>query len=256
MSQTRVAVATRDPKVLFHAVKLLEGLKLGFSVCNPGDPECQVAKVIITTEDEAWSTEDDRIVRVGSEPDPDSTTIEIRMRLLGIRHPSIIAIGIDPGMRVGLALTMDGRPVHTKTLSSPMEAARQTLIWLDYVTGKYPACNTILRIGTGSPLYTVLYLRGVLNQTAETAVELVDEHHTTIAAGAGSDQSSATIIASRHGHAPSSSDVLLEPKEEYVKSLKQLFVRLTDGKRSLTTSRARLVLTGSLSLEKLVDDSN
>lgn len=256
MGQTKVAVAIRNPKALYNTVKLLKSLELGFSICNPGDSECNLANVVITTEDEAWPTEDDRIVRVGLDPDPDLTAIEIKMRLLRIERPSVVTIGVDPGMRIGLAITMDGIPIHTKALSSPIEAARNTLVWLLHVTTKYPECDMVLRIGMGSPLHAVLYLRGIVDKTTGTSIELVDEHHTTIAGGAGSDQSSATIIASRHGRAPKSSDVRLEPKEEYVKSIKQLFLRMTEGKRSLTSAKARLVVSGSLSLEKLLDDSS
>jgi hypothetical protein len=256
MGQTRVTVATRNPKVLYNTVKLLKSLDIEFSICIPGDSECGVATVVITTEDEAWSASDDRIVTVGFDPNPDLTAIEIKMRLLTIRRPSIAAIGVDPGMRFGLAIAIDGMPIHTKALPSPVVATRETLVWLSHITRKYPQCETVLRIGTGSPLYSVLYLRGVIDKTPRTSIELVDEHHTTIGGGAGSDQSSATIIASRHGRTPTSSDVLLEPKEEYVKSLKQLFVRMTEEKKSLTTANARSVLAGSLSLEKLLDDSS
>jgi hypothetical protein len=253
--QTKVAVATRNPRALYNAVKLLKSLGLGFNICNPGDTECSVANVVITTEDEQWPVGDDRVVRVGRDPDPDIAAIEIKMRLLRIKRPSVVAIGVDPGMRIGLAITMDGIPVHTKALSSPIGAAHDTLVWLVHITAKYPQSETVLRIGTGSPLYTALYLRGVVNKAGGTAIELVDEHHTTIAAGAGSDQSSATIIASRHGRAPSKSDLTLEPNEEYVKSLKRLVARMTDGKRSLTTVKARLVLAGNLSLDGILDDS-
>ncbi|RDE15147.1 MAG: hypothetical protein C4K47_03025 [Candidatus Thorarchaeota archaeon] len=256
MGETKVTIATRNPKVLYQTVKLLESLEVGFSVCNPGDSECDTANVVITTEDEAWSAIDSRIVKVGPDPDPDLTAIEVKMRLLGIKRPSITAIGVDPGMRIGLAITMDGRPVHTKTVSSPVEAAKLTLDWLYHVTKKYSEGETLVRVGTGSPLYSVLYLRGILGKITATRIELVNEHHTTVGGGADSDQSSATIIASRHGRVPSGSDILIEPKEEYVRSLKQLFARLTDGRRSLTTGRARSVLTGGTSLEKLLDDSN
>jgi hypothetical protein len=256
MGQTKVAIATRNPKVLYHTVKLLKSLKLGFNVCNPGDSECDTASVVITTDEEAWSAADHRIVKVGLDPDPDLTAIEIRTKLLGLNRPSIITIGVDPGMRIGLAISIDGRPVHTKTLSSPIEAGQHSLQWLRHITMIYPDCETILKIGTGSPLYTVLYLRAVLGKTAGISIELVDEHHTTLGGGAGSDQSSATIIASRHGRALGASDTLLEPKDEYVKSLKQLYSRLTDGKRSLTTTQALSILTGSQSLENLLDDLN
>jgi len=256
MARIEVAVATRDPKALYNTVRLLKALKLGFNVCNPGDSQCEVAKVVITTEDEAWGTEDSRIVKIGSEPDTDVTAIEVRIRLLGIIRPSVIAIGVDPGMRFGLAMIADGNSVHTKTVSSPIEAARHTLTWLHHIRQEYPDSETVLRIGTGSPLYSALYLRGVIDKAVGSVIELVDEHHTTIAGGAISDQSSAVIIASRHGRTPSSSDIVLEPKEGDVKALKLLFVRLTDGRSSLTTNEARLVLAGSLSLEKLVDESN
>jgi hypothetical protein len=253
MAQNEIAIATRDPKALYHAVKILKGLKIGFTVCAPNDFECDIAKVVITTEAEESQNKDGRTVLVGTDPDPDSVTIDIMIRLLEIYNPTCIVIGVDPGMRFGLALVIDGKSVHTRNSSSPIDAVKRTLSWIDHMKRLYHDSVIIVKVGTGSPLYSALYLRGIFSRGNVAMVELVNEQHTTFAGSLHSDQSSASMIAARHGRTPSESDVTLEPKDGHVRSLKRLVARITDGSRSLTTEEAQSVLVGTSSLESIIN---
>ncbi|MHA1939491.1 MAG: hypothetical protein ACW97O_14875, partial [Candidatus Thorarchaeota archaeon] len=220
MPRYEVAVATRNPKVRYLAVKLLKRLAIGFILCAPDDRRCDTSQVVITTEAEAYQFHANHLVVVDEALNDDATAIEVMIGLFDVRNPSIVAVGIDPGMKFGLALTADSTAIYTATASTPFAAANHTLHWLTIVQQHFP--NSILvRVGTGSRLYSALYLREMKDSvTPRIQIEMVDERHTTRVGE--SDKSSATLIASRKGRPVTEEDTILEAKEGYVKSLKRL----------------------------------
>jgi hypothetical protein len=170
-------------------------------------------------------------------------------RLNDIRSPSFALIGIDPGMRFGVALVIDGVVTFKKSLSSPGDAARLSARLESYIAQLFPTCKTIVRVGTGSKLYSTLYLRNMNHQFPSLNVELVNEHHTTLSGGATSDQTSAILIAGRSGRPQTENDSVLEPKEGYIKSLRSFVQRFTRGKRKISKDEARAILLGETSLD-------
>ncbi len=249
MEKRVIAVAITDPKRLYHALELLKTRELEYTVCSPDDPRTQTAKVILTTRDEAPHTDDTRAVFMDG--DDESTSIEINLRLLSILHPSLVAVGVDPGMRFGLALVVDGRPVSSRTADSPIVAANIAWRWAHFLSTKFPGVRVVTRIGTGSRLFSVLCLRE-LRDKSSIAIELVNEHHTTRANGTGSDESSAVIIASRAGHRPSDTDYLFSAREGDLVCFKKLYTRLTNGKGQLSTDDARSIIEGDRQLSQFL----
>ena len=107
----------------------------------------------------------------------------------------------------------------------------------------------IVRAGTGSKLYSALYLRNMNHHFPGLDVELVNEHRTTISGGITSDQTSAILIAGRPVRPQTENDRVLEPKEGYVKSLRLLVQRFTRGNREISKDEARAILIGKTSLD-------
>ena len=250
MLRWQVAIATQNPRVLYLVIELLKKLDLKFVVCQPGDPRCYDAKVVITTLED--SNSHDTIIFVDENLDPDLTSIEIMSKLNDILNPSVAVIGIDPGMRFGVALVIDDIVTFKKSLSSPRDAARLSSKLVSCVASLFPACKTIVRVGTGSKLYSTLYLRSIAHQFPGLDVELVNEHRTTLSGGVTSDQTSAILIAGRSGRPQTENDKVLEPKEGHVKSL-QLFVqRFTRGNREISKDEARAILLGETSLDSIL----
>lgn len=252
MLRWQVAIAIENPKVLYLVIELLKKLDLKFVVCSPSDSRCEDAKIVITTLED--SNDYDAIVIVDEDMNPDFTSVEILSKLNDIHNPSSAVIGIDPGMRFGVALVIDGVVIFKDSLTTPAAAARLTSRLESYVTRLFPKCKTIVRAGTGSKLYSTLYLRKMNQKYSDLEVELVNEHHTTISSGVTSDQSSAIIIAGRTGRRQTENDSVLEPKEGYVKSLKLFVRRYTRSKRELSTDEARAILLGELSLDHILND--
>lgn len=252
MPRYDVAVATRNPKVRYLAVSLLKRLGIGFVLCAPDDRRCGMSQVVLTTEAEASQFHTNHLVVVDETLNYDATAIEVMIGLFDVRNPSVIAVGIDPGMKFGLALTADSTAIYTTTASTPFTAANQTLHWLTIVQQHFP--NSILvRVGTGSRLYSALYLRGMKDRVSpRIQIEMVDERHTTRVGE--SDKSSATLIASRKGRLVTEEDSILEAKEGYIKSLKRLVEKVTEGGLSLTSAQASSVLRNEMDLEGILGD--
>ncbi len=250
MLKWQVAIATENPKVLYLVIELLKKLNLQFEVCTPGNPRCQEAKVVVSTLED--SSNHNSLVIVNETMDPDFTAIEILAKLNDIQDPAVAAIGVDPGMRFGIALVIDGIVLFKSSLTSPGSAARMTSRLESYVYHLFPKCKIIVRAGTGSKLYTALYLRTMHEEFPNLNVELVNEHRTTLSSGITSDQSSAILIAGRSGRLHEASDRILEPKVGYVRSLKLFVQRFTRGKREITTDEAHAILLGELSLDRIL----
>jgi hypothetical protein len=252
MPRYEVAVATRNPKARYLAVNLLKRLGIGFVLCAPGDRRCGTSQVIITTESEASQFQANHLVVVDEALNDDATAIEVMIGLFDVRNPSVIAIGIDPGMKFGLALTADGTAIYTTTASTPFAAVNHTIHWISIVQQHFQ--NSIMvRVGNGSRLYSALYLRGMKDSNTQTIqIEMVDERHTTRVGE--SDKSSAALIASRKGHPVTNEDLYLETKEGYVKSLKRLVKKVTEGRLSLTSTQAASVLQNEIPLEEILSE--
>ncbi len=247
MLRWQVAIATQNPKVLYLVIELLKKLDLKFEVCPPGDSRCEDAKVVVTTLEDF--NNHDTIVIVNELMDPDFTSIEILAKLYDVQNPMVAAIGVDPGMRFGVALVVDGVVLFKDSLTTPVFAARLTSRLESYISRLFPKCKTIVRTGTGSKLFSTLYLRTMDQEFPNLNIELVNEHRTTLFRGITSDQSSAIIIAGRTGRPREENDTALSPKAGYVKSLKLFVQRFTRGERELSTDEARAILLGEMSLD-------
>ncbi|NWF96140.1 MAG: hypothetical protein HXY34_08350 [Candidatus Thorarchaeota archaeon] len=250
MSRNEVAVLIRDPKELFLALELLKKLDVSFCVCAPQDPSCITAKVLLSTEHEPLSIVDDRLVLL--DRSVDRSSIQILLKLLDISNPQSWAIGVDPGMRFGVALVADGQTLLSRTLSSPSESVQLTIQWAAHVHSLFPDSQLVVHLGVGSRLYMVLYARILLEVQPNVRIELVNEHHTTLSSGHLSNESSAGMIAVRRGRPIVESDLTLEVREGYVNSVKRLYSRLSRGKKSLSSEEARALIRGEVTMADLL----
>lgn len=254
MFRWQAAIATENPRVLYLLIELLKELGLEFVVCTTDDARCENAKVVITTVEDSMSRQYDSVVTVDEKLDPVYTSMEILARLNDLHEPSIAVIGVDPGMRFGVALVIDGIVTYKNSQTSPGAAVRLTLRLKSYVRRLFPSCHVVVRVGTGSKLYSTLFLRGALDQHPDLGVELVNEHHTTLSGGVTSDQTSAILIAGRVGRQYTEADIVLEPKEGYVRSLQQYVQRFSRGRRGISKEEARSILLNNTSLDSILDD--
>ena len=250
-----VAIATWNSKLRYQIINLLEKLGLNFVVCAPNESVCSSARCIIATQDEydELSQHHERLVLVKSSFDTDAIAISVMTILNDLRNPSSASIGVDPGMRYGLALLVDGLFVYSRICSSPRRAADTTQHWFVIINNLFSGVETVIRIGTGSRLYLTLYLRELESRFPSNLVELVDEHHTTLRGE--SDTSSAAIIAGRHGERLHDFSLTLDPKPGYIRSLKRYVRKSTDESKRITTDDAKAILSGVLTIDGFLEKS-
>jgi hypothetical protein len=229
-------------------LEFLKSLNLKYVICAPDDSECEYAKVIITTEDEAQEFDETRLVTIENDTNNEFAILRLMMKLNGIHQPMNAVLGIDPGMRFGLALIVDGTAIHTKRAAFPNLAVETAINWTRYIKTDFPHCSLLIRIGTGSRLYSTLFLREILRKDDKLVIELVNEQNTTTIGK--TDQSSAVLIAGRWGrHLDREPDLSLDPKRGYIGSLKRLMFQFTDGKTSLSTEEAQSIISGEKPLD-------
>ncbi|TFH01038.1 MAG: hypothetical protein E4H14_19035 [Candidatus Thorarchaeota archaeon] len=254
MPKWEAAVAIENPKILYQIVQLLKDLEIKFVICSPVDHRCEHAHLVITSPGDNSIQHIGRI-EVTEDFDTDFVRIEIMSKLHNLLTPTKAIVGIDPGMTSGVALVIDGIPVYSNTSTSPEAVAILTKTLVDHSKTMFPESQKLIRIGTGSKLYAALLLRSIGNSITLPSIELVNEHKTTIISGARSDESAAILIAGRIGRPPSTSDLSVEPKEGYIRSLKRYVTLLTKGKKSITSNEARALLTGDSTLEDVIRQS-
>ncbi|RLI58745.1 MAG: hypothetical protein DRO93_09355 [Candidatus Thorarchaeota archaeon] len=249
MTPQDTVVAIRDAKIRYLIMRSLERMRIPFTVGRFSDSICQVAKAIITDED--MTGKDERVILVKNEDDVEGAVIVTVALLNGVTRGTNAVIGVDPGLRFGLALIIDGKVLCTTSAISPVHAVRQTLRWITIIRQNLVHCSVLIRVGDGSRFFLALYLRALQRASSRVTVQIVDEHHTTLTSGPDNDRSSATIIAQREGVAVTDNRLCLERREGYIRLLKRLFGQLTGGNR-LSTDEAEDILAGRRSLDEAI----
>ena len=251
MKRWEVAIATENPRILYRAVQLLNELGIDYIICSPTDRRCDYSHVIIADSEAGFEDHEGRVL-VQDDFDVDFVRIAVMVKLRAIQNPAKAVIGIDPGMTSGIALVIDGVAVYQNSLVTPKDVTEQSHRLATYIEMLFPQCHSVVRVGTGSKLYSALLLRAILGKDQHLTVELVNEKNTTVSSGAKSDESSAILIAGRNGRPMTSADMVLDAKVGYIRSLKQFVSRLTREKRVLTSDEARAILLDEIALDDMI----
>lgn len=251
MKRWEAAIATEKPRILYRAVQLLKEMNIDFVICYPTDNRCNHCHVIITDSKDGFEIHEGRVL-VQEDFDIDFVRIEVMVKLKNITNPAVAVIGIDPGMTFGIALVVDGITVYQNSLVTPNAVSELSCRLTAYIEMLFPSCHSVIRVGIGSKLYSALLLRAILRKAQNLEIELVNENNTTVSSGARSDESSAILIAGRNGRPLTPADTTLEAKAGYIRSIKQFVVRLTRGKRNLTSNEARAILLDEIALDDMV----
>ena len=251
MRKWEAAIVTENPRILYRTVDMLKKLDIDFIICYPTDNRCNHCNVVITDVEDNLEHHEG-LVLVQENFDMDFVRIEVMARLKMIRTPSKAIIGIDPGMTTGIALVVDGTTLYKTSLVNPSAVVELTYRLTSYIQTLFSKCLNIVRVGTGSKLYSTLLLRAILRKNQELEIELVNEKNTTISGRAKSDEVSAILIAGRNGRKLTISDTLLDPKVGHIRSIKQFVIRLTKGKIVLTSSEARAILLDEVAFDDIV----
>jgi len=220
-----LAIATDNFKFYYDIVKELKQRDIPFVSLSPTDDIPSNVDVVVTTEKESQAIEFDNIVSV--EDDIRKGVREALSRLSGKISYNQMIVGIDPGIKPGVALVGDGKILETEYADSP-EEVREII---DHYIDGYNFKKMIIKIGHGDKTNrnrTINSLEGLAARK-----EIVNEDDTTIL-GEKPDLEAAKKIALTQGQ-------LLSGTYE---------IEATDGEMREIQRRSRIKSVGDITISK------
>lgn len=163
-------------------------------------------------------------------------------------HPTrLLAFGIDPGPRPGLAWDSDGRPMG----SEQMENVDDTVDRICQLVDSIPHAIAIVRIGDGSPiiggrLANICLARGL-------RVEMVDERRTSMGVGRHEHHAAAARIAKISGMVVTSKRKV-KPSTGEVREVQRRSRRESGGRFTLPLELAQAVAVGRLTMGEAFEE--
>lgn len=244
-----IAIVTEEPRFYYEAARELAERKLAFLSFGLEEEIPPFVKVVLTSEGEKRRVRFERVVARGET----SAAIDECVRVLrGFRTKyGKLVVGVDPGLKPGVAVLGDSLVVEAHHLSSPEQVLGTVKSMLDVYSGE----ETIIRVGDGGGIYRLRILK-LLQDNLAFPIETVDENSTTPALGrengspALRDILAAINIALKEGLLLKEK-VQLEVSEGEIKNL-QHASRQISGNLTISRKLAERVAKGELTLEEAV----
>jgi hypothetical protein len=191
---TRICVITSEGRAYYALVSRLRKAGLPFMSMLPTDAvrECEL---VLTTRKESGLFKGEKMVLEDLDDDPGIVRSQIVSRLAG--GGGVLTIGIDPGMRIGMAAFYGEIRLSSRTFNSRDRLCSSVV----RLVRKTEATRSLVRIGNGSPSLANWVAARLAAMLPKTTVEMVDESGTSVrnprTKGMQGDQSAAARIAFR-----------------------------------------------------------
>jgi len=171
--QVRIGICTQDFSRVYDLVRILHERGLDFSLLSA---------------DEIYDGKLDAVIVEGPSPrfsgirppfvrplmDPSMTVDRVLAVAWGVFRPGRMVLGIDPGLRTGLALVADGIVIETRIT---MEPSNIPLFLRQSVVALRPR-GRLVRIGNGDPQRRDAIIEEL--KPSNTRIEVVDESSTSV----------------------------------------------------------------------------
>jgi len=191
-----IGVATADSRAYYSIMTRLKKTNLRFVSLTPDKAIAQRFWPVITTKRE---TTDFQFSSISIEElDEDPLIMEGQILSHAFRRAKqVLLIGIDPGLRTGMAVYYGGTKLGSPTFNSIESLVRK----VSDVVQIIPHTKAFLRVGNGSPRQSRAIAEAITEQLPDVAVEIVDEKGTSVRNlnGLDRDQVAAEKIAFRKG---------------------------------------------------------
>ena len=193
---TRICVITSDGRAYYALVSRLRNAGLPFLSMLPADTsgECEL---VLTTRSEAGLFHGITMVLEDLDDEPGVVRSQILSRLAG--GNGALTIGIDPGLRIGMAAFYGETRIASRTFNSRSRLCSGVV----RLVKKTEAGRSVVRIGNGDPAQASWIAARLAHRLPRTVIEIVDESGTSLrsprAKGIQRDQSAAAKIAFRKG---------------------------------------------------------
>jgi hypothetical protein len=237
-----IGLVTEDPRTYFEMLEALRDRNMHFVCLDPGETLPANVGAVITTEAEKDRIQFDRIV---TDPDPDTAITRAEMMLSAENGVRELTIGVDPGVRPGVAVLGDG-VVLTRSLAESPEAVGPMV---ENVLTEYPQANVVVRIGNGdrtnrNRIFNTLWDEG-------HRLEIVDERNTTKRSQTP-DEDAAVEIAMTPGYRPRKKQET-EPCPGEIRNIQRLSRLESSGSLTVSKELAKKVAKGELTLSDAID---
>ncbi len=236
-----VAVVTEDFRFFYGAVKALKERGQPFISLGFGDPMPLNVELVLTTEAERKRLRGRKVI---ASDDPERA-VRSALALLQGGSFNRLVVGVDPGPRPGIAILGDGRVLLADRLLAPEEVAPAIQDFLSLVRTN----ELLLRVGHGDRTNRDRVINSLWDITRN--IEVVDETSTTRRTG-NPDADAAVSIAQSRGQLLPFRPVV-EPTQGELRDIQRLSRIESQGALTISSSLAREVALGKLSLREAVE---
>jgi len=188
-------VVTSKAGAYYALVSRLRDAGLRFESVLP-ESDHGVCELVLTTKDEAGAFGGRALVLEELDEDPGVFKGQIVSKLL---EEDSVFVGVDPGVRTGLAVYYGHTPLAFNTFDSPGAICAK----VGAFALRLPDCRFVIRIGDGNPRMAEDFARMLKATVPDAVVEIVDEKGTSVRSpgmkGVQGDQRAASRIAFRKG---------------------------------------------------------
>jgi hypothetical protein len=180
-------------------------MDLRFESLSPEEAAASNAKIIITTKDEAEIVKrKDVLLDTELDKYPALIKAKILRSVMGCYHDDELAIGIDPGSRIGISIIY----LHTEIESAVESSLNSAIQLISILLSEIKSDSKIVRIGDGNIAMAKYIARKIKARFRDLVdVEIVNEYGTSLPQNTDAnrrgirDKSSARAIALRRGKA-------------------------------------------------------
>jgi hypothetical protein len=240
-----IGVMTENFRFFYQLVGLMKEQKQPFVTLSFEDDVPLTVGVIITTREEKEKV---RFRHLVANDSPDLALKMARCHLKGGESFNTLIVGIDPGVRPGLALIGDGRVLVAETIGSPEQAAGE----IDRLIRCFDHKRMIARVGHGDRTNRNRVIRAIWNSVDD--VEVVDESNTTRRTEEP-DADAAVSIANSSGYRmPFPPEVAPTPGE--VRDIQRISRIESNGRMTISAELAEMVARGELTLPEAIRASD
>ncbi len=227
---------------LYHALlKEMRRLDIRHIVLSLGDEIPPYVGVVISSESEVSSI--DFPVKIG-ENDPERAASEALVYLSGTKNCESVFIGIDPGKRPGMAVVCDGKVVERIQAKNPEDCRRIA----ENALRSREYGNATVRVGHGDVTNRNRIIAALLGM--DVYLEIVDERNTTRYTK-NDDVEAAIRIAMAQGEKLRRNYEAMPTGGELREIQRRS--RIASGNITISTSLARKVATGEVSMEAAIE---
>lgn len=240
-----IGIMTKNFRFFYELVQLMKGRKEQFVALDFGDDIPDTVGVIVTTAEEKHKV---RFRKVVAGDQPDLVLNMARTQLRGRECFDLLVVGIDPGMRPGLAIIGDGRVLVAETVGSPEQVADQ----ISHFRKCYRHGRIIARVGHGDRTNRNRVIRSIWNSVDD--VEVVDERNTTRRTEEPDADAAVSIALSSGYRMPFPPEVQPTPGE--VKDIQRLSRIESGGRVTISHHLAEAVAKGEITLPQALTEQD